>query len=138
MAISCCFGLRGNLDFPDFLQKSFITSTTENTHHQWKCHYYDHSLHKVSDCSLVRQTSPNVSNGTHLSGANALSVIDYIIKRIQSSFLSVKALFYVKQNIYLNNSTFTNPDIQMRLTPPLAYLCFYLITCINKRVNVFF
>ena len=23
----CCFGLRGNLDFPDFLQKSFITST---------------------------------------------------------------------------------------------------------------
>ena len=28
MAISCCFGLRGNLDFPDFLQKSFITSTT--------------------------------------------------------------------------------------------------------------
>ena len=23
MAISCCFGLRGNLDFPDFLQKKF-------------------------------------------------------------------------------------------------------------------
>ena len=22
-AISCCFGLRGNLDFPDFLQKKF-------------------------------------------------------------------------------------------------------------------
>ena len=28
MAYCCCFGLRGNLDFPDFLQKSFITSTT--------------------------------------------------------------------------------------------------------------
>ena len=28
MAYSCCFGLRGNLDFPDFLQISFITSTT--------------------------------------------------------------------------------------------------------------
>ena len=28
MAYSCCFGIRGNLDFPDFLQKSFITSTT--------------------------------------------------------------------------------------------------------------
>ena len=28
LAYSCCFGLRGNLDFPDFLQKSFITSTT--------------------------------------------------------------------------------------------------------------
>ena len=28
MAYSCCFGLWGNLDFPDFLQKSFITSTT--------------------------------------------------------------------------------------------------------------
>ena len=27
-ANSCWFGLRGNLDFPDFLQKSFITSTT--------------------------------------------------------------------------------------------------------------
>ena len=23
MAISCCFGLRGNLDFPDFLQIKF-------------------------------------------------------------------------------------------------------------------
>ena len=28
MTPSCCFGLRGNQDFPDFLQKSFITSTT--------------------------------------------------------------------------------------------------------------
>ena len=28
VAYSCCFGLRGNLDFPDFLQKSFITLTT--------------------------------------------------------------------------------------------------------------
>ena len=26
---SCFFGLRGKLDFPDFLQKSFITSTPE-------------------------------------------------------------------------------------------------------------
>ena len=25
MAYSCCFGLGRNLDFPDFLQKSFIT-----------------------------------------------------------------------------------------------------------------
>ena len=32
MAISCCFGLRGNLDFPDFLQKSFIASTTAHMH----------------------------------------------------------------------------------------------------------
>ena len=30
-ANSCCFGLKGNLDFPDFLQKSIITSTTELT-----------------------------------------------------------------------------------------------------------
>ena len=29
MACSCCLGSRGNLDFPDFLQKSFITSTTD-------------------------------------------------------------------------------------------------------------
>ena len=28
MAHSCCCSLRGNLDFPDFLQKKFITSTT--------------------------------------------------------------------------------------------------------------
>ena len=28
MAYSCFFSLRGNLDFPDFLQKSFITLTT--------------------------------------------------------------------------------------------------------------
>ena len=28
MAYCCCLGFRGNLDFPDFLQKSFITSTT--------------------------------------------------------------------------------------------------------------
>ena len=28
MTWSCCFGWRGNLDFPDFLQKFFITSTT--------------------------------------------------------------------------------------------------------------
>ena len=26
---SCCFGLGGNLDFPDFHRKSFITSTTD-------------------------------------------------------------------------------------------------------------
>ena len=25
MAYSCCFSLEGNLDFPDFLQKSYIT-----------------------------------------------------------------------------------------------------------------
>ena len=30
MAYSCCLGLRGNLDFPDLFQKSFITSTTDN------------------------------------------------------------------------------------------------------------
>ena len=28
MDYSCCFGLGGNLDFLDFLQKSFLTSTT--------------------------------------------------------------------------------------------------------------
>ena len=28
MVYSCFFGLRGKLDFPDFLQKSFITLTT--------------------------------------------------------------------------------------------------------------
>ena len=28
ISYSCRFGLRVNLDFPDFLQKSFITSTT--------------------------------------------------------------------------------------------------------------
>ena len=27
MAYSCCFTFRGNLDFPEFLQKSFETST---------------------------------------------------------------------------------------------------------------
>ena len=29
IAHSCSFGLRGNLDFRDFLQKSFITLTTD-------------------------------------------------------------------------------------------------------------
>ena len=29
MNYSCCFSLGGNLDFLDFLQKSFITLTTE-------------------------------------------------------------------------------------------------------------
>ena len=29
ISYSCYFGFRGNLDFPDFIQKSFITSTTE-------------------------------------------------------------------------------------------------------------
>ena len=28
ISYSCCFGLRGNLEFPDFLKKSFITSTS--------------------------------------------------------------------------------------------------------------
>ena len=28
MAYSCCSGLRSKLDFPEILQKSFITSTT--------------------------------------------------------------------------------------------------------------
>ena len=28
ISFSCCFSFRGNLDFPEFLQKSFITSTT--------------------------------------------------------------------------------------------------------------
>ena len=32
---SCCFGSRGNLDFPDFLQNSFITSTTEDVLSLW-------------------------------------------------------------------------------------------------------
>ena len=32
MAYCCCLGLRGNLDFPDFLQKSFITSTPGDFH----------------------------------------------------------------------------------------------------------
>ena len=31
MAYCCCLGLRGNLDFPDFLQKSFKTLTTGQT-----------------------------------------------------------------------------------------------------------
>ena len=31
MPYSCCFSLRGNLDFPDFLQKSFITFNAEPT-----------------------------------------------------------------------------------------------------------
>ena len=29
MSYSCCFGLKGNLDFPDFIKKSFITLTTD-------------------------------------------------------------------------------------------------------------
>ena len=29
MAYSCCFSLGENLDFPDFFQKSLITSTTD-------------------------------------------------------------------------------------------------------------
>ena len=29
MAYSCCFSFGGNLDFPEFLQKSFILSTTD-------------------------------------------------------------------------------------------------------------
>ena len=32
MAYSCCFSFGGNLDFPKFLKKSFITSTT-GVHH---------------------------------------------------------------------------------------------------------
>ena len=28
---SCCFSFGGNLDFSEFLQKGFITSTTDNT-----------------------------------------------------------------------------------------------------------
>ena len=35
IAYSYCFGLRGNLDFAEFLQKSFITSTTGMAHF-WK------------------------------------------------------------------------------------------------------
>ena len=30
MAISCCFGLRGNLDFPDFLQIKFYNINYRN------------------------------------------------------------------------------------------------------------
>ena len=33
MAYSCCFNLRGNVDFPYFLQKSFITSLKRGSHH---------------------------------------------------------------------------------------------------------
>ena len=36
MAFSCCFRLGGNLDFRDFLQKSFITSTP-GLHCLWSC-----------------------------------------------------------------------------------------------------
>ena len=34
MAYSCCFGLRGNLDFPDFFQKKFynINYRSHNFH----------------------------------------------------------------------------------------------------------
>ena len=33
MASSSCFSLGGNLDFPEFVQKCFITSTTTGTIH---------------------------------------------------------------------------------------------------------
>ena len=36
MAYSCCFSFGGNLDFPEFLQKSFMTSTTG----QWLWHSF--------------------------------------------------------------------------------------------------
>ena len=40
MAYSCCFSLGVNLDFPEFLQKRFITSTTffkrKRQRHQWQ------------------------------------------------------------------------------------------------------
>ena len=31
ISYSCCLGFRGNLEFPDFLQICFITSTTGHT-----------------------------------------------------------------------------------------------------------
>ena len=38
MAYSCCFSLGGNLDFPEFLQKSLITSTTSKV--SYKTHAF--------------------------------------------------------------------------------------------------
>ena len=36
ISYSCCLGFRGNLDFPDFLQKSFITLTSG----WWGCYHH--------------------------------------------------------------------------------------------------
>ena len=40
MAISCCFGLRGNIDFPDFLQIKFYNInywSSQSPNNYWKC-----------------------------------------------------------------------------------------------------
>ena len=53
MAYSCCFSLGGGiLDFPDFLQKSFLTSTTG---HKWmNLHFFSFSV-VVSHCNALPQ-----------------------------------------------------------------------------------
>ena len=74
MAYFCCFGWRGNLDFPDFLLKSFITSTAglilkwshcQSEHsHSIRCYYIEQFFYllyliKAQDYSfLMSNTRP--------------------------------------------------------------------------------
>ena len=44
MAIFCCFGLRGNLDFPDFLQLKFY-----NINYRWGTFFYLHFLKRKAE-----------------------------------------------------------------------------------------
>ena len=38
MANSCCFGLEGNLDFPEFLQKKFYNNNYRNWFYKTNTH----------------------------------------------------------------------------------------------------
>ena len=51
MAIFCCFGLRGNLDFPDFLQLKFY-----NINYRWGTFFYLHyQCNQRLDCGTFRR-----------------------------------------------------------------------------------
>ena len=56
MAYSCCFSLGGNIDFPEFLQKSFITSTTGETHllYEGKLTSYFPGLDSTKQVNLLK------------------------------------------------------------------------------------
>ena len=70
MACSRCFSLGGNLDFLEFLKKSFITSTTGAffvlLHNSWKYSFsfiQDFGINSRSDEHKVTKHSINVGSG---------------------------------------------------------------------------
>ena len=86
MAYSCCFSLGRNLDFPEFLQKSFITSITgQKQSRNWFC--------KISAKSPFYVESWNIFvERTSRPGKGDSSVVDKVLTKKVESWLFLQTV----------------------------------------------